>query len=140
MSNRISIRPEDILGLPKGASTEEISRARARLAKMLHPDLQDKRTTAIMQLINHAVETMLSGEDGSYAFTGYGDSGTPGRDPGRNEDRPDPRDCSHPKKPGYAQCFKCSGIKPCEECHAGYYRSPNDRCRACRSQSQSGRR
>ena len=136
MSNRISIRPEEILGILKGASTEEISRARARLAKMLHPDLQDKRTTAIMQLINHAAETMLSGEEGSYSFDG--NSWEPRRDPGRNKSRTDSRACGHPKKPGYDQCFECSGIRPCI-CGAGYYRPPNDRCRACRQRAQSWR-
>lgn len=65
----ISIRPEEILGVPRDATREEVSQARGRLAKKLHPDLGDGQSTAIMQLINHAVEVMTSGQGGSYRFT-----------------------------------------------------------------------
>ena len=129
MANRISIRPEELLGIARGATPKEVSRARARLAKMLHPDLQDEQTTAIMQLINHAVEIMLTGEQGTYRFTN-GDIQEVEKTHSNSSDRPGT--CNHPRKPGYNQCFECSGIKLCPLCGTGYYRPPNRLCRNCR--------
>ena len=159
MTNRIRIRPEELLGLKPGADPGDISRARARLARLLHPDLNDGETTAIMQLINHAVEVLMSGQDGIYSF------GNPGQPEGPGEESREPErkgwdsregqggqgkqdsqgngsssgaganTCTHPRKPGYDQCFNCSGVKLCTHCGNGYYKPPNDRCRTCRNKA-----
>ena len=147
LRNGIRIRPEEILGISRDATPREIRRARGRLAKMLHPDLHDGQGNAIMQLINHAVEVMMTGQQGDYTFGGGGEQGGPAPGPDSSPPpRDDPRqgstrgggqqggqkqECPHPKKPGYSQCFKCSGVQPCR-CGDGYYRPPNDRCRSCR--------
>ena len=159
----INIQPWDLLGLHASATPEEIHRARGELAKILHPDVRNGQNTAIMQLINHAVEVMLARQSGHYAFTG----GLTREEQARNErareesarnqqareerareeqaqnehagGRPGGREhqgrrpaCNHPRKPGYRQCFECSGVRLCELCGIGYYGPPNDRCRACR--------
>ena len=133
MRNRISIRPEEILGLREGAEPGEISRARARLAKLLHPDLQGGQTTAIMQLVNHAVETLLNGEEETYSFIDRYERREE-EDDREEREPPNPGVCNHPRKPGFDRCFECSGIKLCPRCGVGYYRPPNDRCRNCRNQ------
>ena len=79
---RINIQPEEILGLPAGASRDDISRARGELAKILHPDVRKGGNTALMQLINHAVEVLLSGQGGYYSFSGDPQPGNAGPNPG----------------------------------------------------------
>ena len=169
-TNRISIRPDEVLGIARDSTPEEINRARGKLAKILHPDLQDGQGTAIMQLINHAVEVMLSGQQGTYSFgdgtrkeeqaseppprqrppgagnagpgnAGPGPSGTGSQGRGQEysgQQRPGEEGCPHPKKPGYSQCFQCSGVQKCGICGEGYYRPPNDRCRDCRAMARGG--
>ena len=154
---RINIQPEEILGLPAGASRDDISRARGELAKILHPDVRKGGNTALMQLINHAVEVLLSGQGGYYSFSGDPQPGNAGPNPGeqshggwnpggqnpggQNPGGQNPgeeqygrnrKTCDHPKKPGYSRCFECSGVKLCPVCQTGYYGPPNDRCRICR--------
>ncbi len=124
--------------MPRGSSAREISQARGRLAKMLHPDMRDGQSKALMQLINHAVEVLTSGQAGAYTFsTGAEETATRPGQPGEHsngqqQNGQQQEACTHPRKAGYKQCFKCSGVMRCEICGEGYYKPPNDRCSACR--------
>ena len=141
-ANQIKLLPEEILGVPRGSTPQEISRARGKLAKMLHPDMRDGQSKAIMQLINHAVEIMMSGQQGCYTFSNGAEPREPPPRQAREEPRPNQgqqqNTCPHPKKRGYSQCFECSGVRRCGMCGEGYYRPPNDRCAGCRRRAGGG--
>ena len=119
--------------MPRGSTPRRSPRARGKLAKMLHPDMRDGQSKAIMQLINHAVEIMMSGQQGCYTFSNGAEPREPRpQEPPPRQAREEPRPnqgqqqntCPHPKKRGYSQCFECSGVRRCGMCGEGYYRPP----------------
>ncbi|MBQ7344489.1 MAG: J domain-containing protein [Oscillospiraceae bacterium] len=66
--------PYVILGVPHGASDEEIKRAYRRLAKKYHPDLNpgDEEAAKQMQRVNAAYEQLQNKDKGGYEpFRGY---------------------------------------------------------------------
>lgn len=68
--------PYDVLGVPRGASDEEVTKAYRRLAKKYHPDLNpgDENAARKMSEINAAYDRIkngkASGETGSYGRQG----------------------------------------------------------------------
>lgn len=73
--------PYKVLGVPYGASEEEVTKAYRRLAKKYHPDLNPNDPTAAQKMseINAAYEQIKSGKTnqsqsygGGYGYGGYG--------------------------------------------------------------------
>lgn len=71
--------PYEVLGVPHGASQEEISKAYKKLAKKYHPDLNpnDKNAQQKMRQINDAYNMLRSGkaQSGGAYQGGYGGAG-----------------------------------------------------------------
>lgn len=73
--------PYEVLGVPHGASEEEVSKAYRELAKKYHPDLNpgDEAAAAKMSEINEAYDRIRKGDtQPSYTGGAYGTSGTYG--------------------------------------------------------------
>lgn len=75
--------PYEVLGVPRGASDDEVTKAYRRLAKKYHPDLNpgDAQAEEKMREINAAYDMIKSGKadqtgsSGSYGQGGYGQGG-----------------------------------------------------------------
>lgn len=65
--------PYEVLGVPNGASEEEVTKAYRKLAKKYHPDLNPGNETAAKKMseINAAYDQIKSGK-ASYGSSGYG--------------------------------------------------------------------
>ncbi len=72
--------PYEVLGVSRGASDEEVTKAYRRLAKKYHPDLNpgDKTAADKMSEINAAYDLIKSGNADNYARTG-GNTSSSGR-------------------------------------------------------------
>lgn len=75
--------PYEVLGVPRGASDEEVTKAYRKLAKKYHPDLNpgDAQAEEKMREINEAYDLIKSGKAASYgqenAYGSYGSYGNP---------------------------------------------------------------
>lgn len=73
--------PYQVLGVPRGASEEEITKAYRKLAKKYHPDLNpgNKEAEAKMIEINKAYDAIKRGDTSSYSSSNtYGRTNTAG--------------------------------------------------------------
>ncbi len=70
--------PYSVLGVPRGASEDEITKAYRKLAKKYHPDLNpgDKDAEKKMSEINAAYEQIKNGTASSNSYGGYGGYGS----------------------------------------------------------------
>ncbi len=82
--------PYEVLGLNRGASMDEVTKAYRNLAKKYHPDLNpgDETAAAKMSEINDAYDRIRRGDTGpsytgsaGYGGTGYGNTGSAGYGP-----------------------------------------------------------
>ena len=71
--------PYDVLGVPKGASLDEVTKAYRKLAKKYHPDLNpgDAEAARKMSEINEAYDRIKRGDTSPHVNSGYG-YGSPG--------------------------------------------------------------
>lgn len=69
--------PYSVLGVQRGASEEEITKAYRKLAKKYHPDLNpgDKTAEQKMREINEAYDAIKKGDTGGYSSGGYSSGG-----------------------------------------------------------------
>ncbi len=69
--------PYKVLGVPRGASEDEVTKAYRKLAKKYHPDLNpgDKEAEKKMSEINAAYEQIKNPEPTSGSYGGYGNYG-----------------------------------------------------------------